>query len=59
MAEEKEKQHPAKIQKRIEVFDLLEAKQIAPKEAARQLKRFCQNSVRMISDHPFFYRIKR
>ena len=38
MAEEKEKQHPAKIQKRIEVFDLLEAKQIAPKEAARQLK---------------------
>ena len=37
MAEEKEKQHPAKIQKRIEVFDLLEAKQIAPKEAARQI----------------------
>ena len=37
MAQEKEKQHPPKIQKRIEVFDLLVANQITPKDASRQL----------------------
>ena len=38
MAQEKEKQHPSKIQKRIEAFDLLAAKQITPKQASQQLK---------------------
>jgi len=38
MAQEEEKQHSERIQKRIEVFDLLVAKQIAPKEASLQLK---------------------
>jgi len=38
MGQEKEKQHPPKIQKRIEVFDLLVAKQITPKQASQQLK---------------------
>ena len=38
MAKKKEKQHPPKIQKRIEVFDLLVAKQITPNQASQQLK---------------------
>lgn len=38
MAQEKEKQHAPKIQKRIEVFDLLAANQLTPKDASRQLK---------------------
>ena len=37
MAQEKEKQHPPKIQKRIEALDLLLANQIAPKQASQQL----------------------
>lgn len=38
MAQEKEEQHPLKIQKRIEAFDLLAAKQITAKQASQQLK---------------------
>ena len=38
MAQEQEKQHPPKIQKRIEVFDLLAVNQITPKIASQQLK---------------------
>ena len=44
MAQEKEKQHPPKIQKRMQVFDLLAAQQITSIDASQQL----QLSIRQI-----------
>ena len=38
MAQEKENQHPLKIQERKGVLDLLAAKQITPRQASQQLK---------------------
>ena len=38
MAQEKEQQHPLKIQKRIEAFDLLASKKTTSKAVANSLK---------------------